>query len=135
MHAISDRCTFLGWVNPWDTLKNIDYFLDTHPFGSGITLAQALRHPKNIILDRGEAFTQDLQLEDCITIEPNFSAVIRSERAIELGYFFDLDPIDKESYFLGQANQKLCNTIEYNDFDIFAPSQAVHTKISQLLLS
>ena len=135
MHDISDRCTFLGWVNPWDTLKNIDYFLDTHPFGSGITLAQALRLQKNIILHRGEPFTQDLQLEDCITTEPNFSAVIRSEKATELGYFVDLDPMVKESYLLIQGNQKPCHEIKYNEFDIFAPSQAVHTKISQLLLS
>lgn len=135
MHAISDRCTFLGWVNPWDTLKDIDYFLDTHPFGSGITLAQALRLHKKIILHRGKPITQDLQLEDCITIEPNFSAIIRSQKAIELGYFIELNPEDKNSHLLGLAIQKHCDGIKYDEFDIFAPSQAIHSKISQLLLS
>ena len=135
MHAIRDRCTFLGWVNPWDTLKNIDYFLDTYPFGSGITLAQALRLQKNIILHRREPLARDLQLEDCITIEPNFSAVIRSQRAIELGYFVELNPDNINSHLLSLAIQKPCNEIKYNQFDIFAPSQAVHSKMSQLLLS
>ena len=36
-HAIGNRRTFLGWIQPWHILKSVDYFLDTHPFGSGIT--------------------------------------------------------------------------------------------------
>ena len=34
---------FLGWVDSWEAVSECDYFIDSYPFGSGITLAQALR--------------------------------------------------------------------------------------------
>lgn len=41
-HGVADRCHFIGWVDTSLYVRVIDVFLETFPFGCGITAMQAL---------------------------------------------------------------------------------------------
>jgi len=41
-HGVADRCHFIGWVNTHVYARVIDIFLETFPFGCGITAMQAM---------------------------------------------------------------------------------------------
>ncbi len=48
-HGIHERCVFVGWVNSNLYQRLIDVFLDTFPFGNGLSAAEAMSIGKPVI--------------------------------------------------------------------------------------
>jgi hypothetical protein len=74
-YQLQQRSTLLGWVHPWPVISQCDYFLDTYPFGSGVTMAQALRLRKSILIHQPKPTANRLP-EQMLIEEPNFNSLL-----------------------------------------------------------
>ena len=128
---IHKRALFIGWIHTWDVIPMADFFLDTYPFGSGITLAQAMRNSKRIILHEAHTVAKELlgHIDSFVISEPNYSDILKETSGYPEGLKFVIsDSIDtcifKHKIVLTNQNS-----------DLFSPSASVHNKLTNLILS
>lgn len=132
---LSARCFFAGWVHPWSVIEASDYFLDTYPFGSGITLAQAMRLGKTILVhqqqlpDRPEI----IRLEDILIKEPNFSSIIQTSQIYPKHSVVILQNEDINCYSLNNKYTSKPQEHDGSTKDIFSPNQETHAKLIKFL--
>jgi glycosyltransferase involved in cell wall biosynthesis len=125
-HGLQSRSSLLGWVQPWPVIKACDYFLDTYPFGSGITMAQALRHGKPIITHIAAKQHNDA-LEKTLVEEPNFNQLLTEDSHSNILLLDSGAPPRLQAYPKADPGQR-------RNTDPFAPNPAVHQLLSQRLL-
>ena len=128
-YNIAERTLFTGWVYTWEIIQEVDYFLDTYPFGSGVTLAQAIRQQKHIILHNQERMKNriDSTIDSFVINEPNYSEIIQQ---VCSGNNQNITIISDD---LKKINFSQSTKISRRYPDLFAPSSAVHKALSQLL--
>ena len=135
-YQMQGRTTFLGWVHPWPVINQCDYFLDTCPFGSGVTLAQALRLKKSILIHQPEPTDRQFP-EQMLVEEPNFNAHIIEIVGDKSKHVTILD--DKHVPMLERVLHVTDSSIELMDsdkryWDPFKPTRATHQLMVKRLL-
>lgn len=136
LHKLQQRSTLLGWVQPWPVISQCDYFLDTYPFGSGVTMAQALRLGKSILIHQPEPAVTRLP-EQMLIEEPNFNSLLTQVATQSNGRIATLDDDNipklnsvEPSSVQSTRGDKSDSTI----LDPFQPSIATHRLMVKCLL-
>ena len=122
---------FLGWVDSWEAVSECDYFIDSYPFGSGITLAQALRLQKPIIVFSSEKKYKSTSVETRMVEEPNFSSSL-IQNNLNSKNLIVLDIDNHEA--IRDTRLNASNIENYDIIDPFEPNSKDHQRLINLLL-
>ena len=135
-YQLQHRSTLLGWVQPWPVISKCDYFLDTYPFGSGVTMAQALRLNKSILIHQPESTGTGLP-EQLLIEEPNFNTLLAQMASQSNGHITILN--DQSIPLLKPVDHSTGTTsgdmhAGGTSWDPFKPSHTTHRLMVKRLL-
>lgn len=95
--GIAERCHFVGWVDTNLYAAALDIFLETFPFGCGITGFQAMSHGTALLSMRGQDTLYGLQLEGASRSYPSETPISHATlesldilTAADLAHYLDL---------------------------------------------
>lgn len=105
--GVADRCRFIGWVDTNAYAEALDVFLETFPFGCGITGFQAMVHETPLLSLQGMDMLYGYQLHGAVAQQFKDMAIPRTHfetleilTAADPGHYIELAQklIDSESY-------------------------------------